>query len=47
MVVRCGVEKKEIHWIAQQWVFLNDDHVSLKESVGLVARQEKQETNQL
>ena len=47
MVVRCGVEKKEIHWIAQQWVFSNDDCVSLEESVSLVARQEKLEKIQL
>ena len=47
MVAGRDVEKKEMHWVARQCVFAKDDRVSLEESVGLVARQEKLEKSRL
>jgi len=31
---------QEIHWVAGEWVLVDDDGVALKKSVGLMARQE-------
>ena len=43
MIVGRDVPLEESHQIAWQWILMDDHGVPLKESVGLVARQEKLE----
>ena len=47
VVMRGDAELEEPHEIAGKWIFVNDCSVFLKESVGLVARQEKQEKSRM